>query len=178
MLELLYDFIPVLLFFVAFKFYGIYVATVVGIVATAIQVVLTRLWKKKIDRKQVLTLVVFVIFGGMTLYFHDPIFVKWKPSIIFWLFGLVFLFSQVFGEKVLIQRMMEKSLENKTLPETVWKRMNLSWALFFFVLGAINIFVAYHFSTDTWVNFKLYGLMGLLILFSVFQAICLSRYLV
>ncbi|HSW93672.1 MAG TPA: septation protein A [Gammaproteobacteria bacterium] len=178
MLELLYDFIPVLLFFVAFKFYGIYVATVVGIVTTAMQVVFTRLWKKKIDRKQVLTLVVFLLFGGMTLYFHNPIFVKWKPSIIFWLFGLVFLFSQLFGKKVLIQRMMEASLENKTLPSSVWKRMNLSWALFFFALGTLNIFVAYHFSTDTWVNFKLYGLMGLLILFSVVQAICLSRYLV
>lgn len=177
MLNLFYDFIPVLLFFLAFKIYGIYIATVVGIVATALQVIITTLWKKKLDRKQLVTLFVFVVFGGMTLYFHNPIFVKWKPSIIFWIFGTVFLLSHFIGKKVLIQRMMENMLEGKTLPASVWKRMNISWALFFLILGTINIFVAYHFSTDTWVNFKFYGILGLLMLFSILQAICLSRYI-
>lgn len=177
MLNLLYDFIPVFLFFLAFKIYGIYVATVVGIVATALQVVVTTLWKKKVDKKQLVTLFVFVVFGGMTLYFHNPIFVKWKPSIIFWIFGTVFLLSHFIGKKVIIQRMMENMLEGKQLPDLVWKRMNLTWALFFLILGTVNIFIAYHFSTDTWVNFKFYGILGLLILFSVLQALCLSRYL-
>ncbi len=177
MLNMLYDFIPVLLFFITFKLYGIYTATLVGIIATAAQVILTTLWKKKLDRQQCITLVVFVIFGGMTLYFHNPIFVKWKPSIIFWIFGMVFLGSHFVGKKVLVQRMMENMLEGKKLPDVVWKRMNLAWAAFFLVLGSINIFIAYHFSTDAWVNFKLYGILGLLILFSVVQAMCLSRYL-
>ncbi len=177
MLNLLYDFIPVLLFFIAFKWYGIYVATTVGIIATAIQVIVTALWKKKLDRNQCITLVVFLVFGGMTLYFHNPIFVKWKPSIVFWIFGLIFLSSHFIGKKVIIQRMMEHMLEGHTLPAAIWKRINLSWALFFLTLGTVNIFVAYYFSTDTWVNFKFYGILGLLLFFSVLQAICLSRYL-
>lgn len=177
MFNLFYDFIPVLLFFFAFKLYGIYVATVVGIVATGVQVVVTSIWKKKVDRKQLVTLLVFLIFGGMTLYFHNPIFVKWKPSIIFWIFGIVLLLSHFFGKKVIIQRMMENLLEGRQLPVNVWKRMNFSWALFFLILGTVNIFIAYHFSTDTWVNFKFYGILGLLILFSILQAICLTRYL-
>jgi len=177
MLNLFYDFIPVLLFFLAFKYYGIYAATKVGIIATAIQIIVTTIWKKKVDRKQLFTLLVFVIFGGMTLYFHDPIFVKWKPSIIFWIFGLVLLLSHFVGKKVIIQRMMENMLEGKTLPVQVWKRMNFSWALFFLILGSVNIYIAYYFSTNTWVNFKFYGILGLLILFSVVQAVCLSRYL-
>jgi len=178
MLNLFYDFIPVLLFFIVFKLYGIYAATVVGMIATAVQVIITALWKRAFDRKQVITLLVFVIFGGMTLYFHDPIFVKWKPSIIFWIFGMVFLLSHFVGKKVMIQRMMENMLEGKQLPPSVWKRMNFSWALFFLILGTVNIGIAYYFSTDAWVNFKFYGILGLLILFSVLQAVCLSRYLV
>ncbi len=176
MLNVFYDFVPVLLFFIAFKWYGIYVATTVGIVATALQVLLTTIWKKKIDKKQLVTLFIFVVFGGMTLYFHNPIFVKWKPSIIFWLFGVVLLGSHFIGKKVIMQRMMEPVLEDKKLPEQVWKRMNFSWALFFLLLGTINIVIAYHFSTDTWVNFKFYGILGSLILFSVLQAVCLAKY--
>ena len=177
MLNLLYDFVPVLLFFMAFKFYGIYVATVVGIVATAIQVLITTIWKKKLDRKQLITLLVFVLFGGMTLYFHNPIFVKWKPSIIFWIFGLIFLLSHFIGKKVIIQRIMENMLEDKKLPSSIWQRMNLSWSLFFLILGTLNIYIAYHFSTDAWVNFKFYGILGAMIVFSVLQAVMLSRYL-
>jgi intracellular septation protein len=179
MLNLFYDFVPVLLFFIAFKFYGIYAATVVGIVVTALQVIITTFWKKKLDKKQLITLAVFVVFGGMTLYFHNPIFVKWKPSVIFWLFGVVFLLSHFIGKKPIIQRMMEGMLEenNNKLPDKVWKRLNAAWAVFFILLGGINIFVAYHFSTDTWVNFKLYGILGLLFVFSFLQAICLTRYL-
>lgn len=177
MLNLFYDFIPVILFFVSFKLYGIYVATVVGILATALQVIITTALKKKADRQQLFTLAVFIIFGGMTLYFHNPIFVKWKPSIIFWIFGSILLLSHFIGKKVIIQRMMENMLDGKILPAMVWKRLNFAWALFFLVLGTINIYIAYHFSTDAWVNFKLYGILGSLLIFSVMQAVCLTRYL-
>lgn len=177
MLNLFYDFFPVLLFFLAFKFYGIYAATVVGIVATALQVILTVTIKKKLDKQQLITLIVFVLFGGMTLYFHNPIFVKWKPSIIFWLFGIILLGSHFFGEKPLMQRMMEKMLEaNSPPPAHAWKKINIAWAIFFVTLGSVNIFVAYHFSTDAWVNFKFYGILGLLFSFSFLQALYLSRY--
>ena len=178
MKNMLFDFLPVLLFFLAFKIYGIYVATVVGIIATSLQVGLTFLWKKKFDKQQVITLAVFVLFGSMTLYFHNPIFVKWKPSIIFWIFGLVLLLSHLFGKKLPIQHMIEPALESKTvLPRIVWVKLNIAWAVFFILLGTLNLYVAYTFDTDTWVNFKFYGILGLLFLFSFLQAICLARYI-
>lgn len=179
MLNFLYEFLPVVLFFIAFKFYGIYVATVVGIAVTAIQLGLTLIWQKRIDKKQLITLIVFAIFGGMTLYFHNPIFVKWKPTIIFWIFGVVLLLSQFIGKKPLMQRMLEKMLEGKadSLPRKVWSCLNLSWTLFFISLGTVNIYIAYTYSTETWVNFKLYGILGLLFLFSFLQALYLARYM-
>ena len=178
MQNMLLDFVPVLLFFISFKMYGIYVATTVGIVSTALQVILTRLIRKKYDNQQLVTLVVFVFFGGMTLYFHNPIFVKWKPSVVFWIFGCVLFLSQFIGKKPIMQRMLEKVLEEKaTLPDLIWKRLNLAWTLFFITLGTINIYIAYTYSTDIWVNFKVYGIMGLLLIFSFFQAICISKYM-
>lgn len=177
MLNFLYEFLPVVLFFVAFKYYGIYVATVVGISVTALQVLFSALWFKRFDKKQLITLGVFLLFGGMTLYFHNPIFVKWKPSVVFWIFGVALLISHFVGKKTLMQRMLEKMLEDKTtLPERVWKRLNFAWMIFFILLGALNIYVAYAFSTEAWVNFKLYGVLGLLLLFSFLQALYLSRY--
>jgi intracellular septation protein len=179
MQNILIDFVPVLLFLIAFKMYGIYAATTVGIVATAVQVLLTRLIRHRFDKQQVITLVVFVIFGGMTLYFHNPIFIKWKPSIIFWIFGLIFLGSQFIGVKTLAQRMLEGLLEGQatSVPRFVWSRLNIAWTVFFLSLGTVNIYVAYTYSTDTWVNFKVYGIMTLLLGFSFVQAICLTRYL-
>lgn len=179
MLNFLYEFLPIVLFFIAFKFYGIYVATIVGIVVTAIQLLGTLFWQKRLDKKQLITLIVFVLFGGMTLYFHNPIFVKWKPTIIFWIFGVILFLTQFIGNKPLAQRMLEKILEEKggTLPKKIWSCLNLSWAIFFLSLGTLNIYVAYFYSTETWVNFKLYGILGLLFLFSIFQSIYLARYL-
>jgi intracellular septation protein len=179
MQSMLFDFIPVLLFFIAFKMYGIYVATTVGIVVTARQVVLTRIFRHKFDKQQLVTLAVFAIFGGMTLYFHNPIFVKWKPTMVFGIFGLIFFGSQFIGSKPLIQRMLEKLLEGQahTVPNTVWKKLNLAWACFFITLASVNLYVAYSFSTDIWVNFKVYGIMGVLLAFSFAQALYLTRYL-
>jgi intracellular septation protein len=175
---LLYDFIVIFLFFIAFKFYGIYVATLVGIAGSVLQVLLTRIWQKKFDKKQLLVLSIFLVFGGLTLYFHDPIFVKWKPTIVFWIFGIAFFISHFFGKKPLIQRMMSSVIEDKySIPKGVWKKLNFAWTVFFITLGAINISVAYHFTTDTWVNFKLYGIFSAMLLFGFGQALFLSRYL-
>jgi intracellular septation protein len=117
----------------------------------------------------------------MTLYFHNPIFVKWKPTVIYWIFGLVFLGSHFIGNKTLIQRLFATALEKNPaahkVPVAVWKRLNVAWALFFTLLGLVNLWVAYHFSTDAWVNFKLYGVMGALLLFSVIQAFYLARFI-
>lgn len=177
MSQFLIDLVPVLLFFIVFKLYGIYVATAVGIISTAVQVVVTFIWKKRFDRQQLLTLVVFVIFGGMTLYFHNPLFVKWKPTVVFWIMGLAFFLSRYIGEKTIVQRMLEKGLDGVTLSKRIWQKLNGLWASFFLSVGGVNILVAYHFSTDVWVNFKLYGISSLLLLFCIFQAIFLSRYI-
>ena len=180
MQNMLIDFIPVLLFFIAFKIYGIYVATTVGIVATALQVLVTRVVRKTFDKQQLITLAVFVVFGGMTLYFHNPLFVKWKPTVVFWVFGILFFLSQFIGKKPLAQRMLEKLMEwqdHTSVPKSIWKRLNLAWAAFFIVLGSLNLYVAYYYSTDVWVNFKVYGIMAILLIFSFVQAMCLTRYM-
>jgi intracellular septation protein len=178
MLALLYDFIVILIFFIVFKFYGIYAATIAGIAGSAIQVIVTRLWQKKFNFQQLLILGIFVIFGGMTLYFHNPIFVKWKPTIVFWIFGTAFLINQIMGKQPFIQRMLKHAMEGKhTVPSPVWRRLNLVWMIFFFALGGINLAVAYTLSTNAWVDFKLYGVLGASLLFGFFQAWWLAKYL-
>lgn len=177
-MQLFYEIFPVFLFFIAFKFYDIYVATVVGIVATLVQVIANRVFQGKWDQKQLITLGVFLFFGGMTLYFHNPIFVKWKPTIVFWIFTLVILGSQFFSKKPLMQRLMENVLQEKALiPCIVWKKLNVVWALFFASLGGVNLYVAYFYSNDVWVNFKFYGVTGALLLLSILQAFYLMRFI-
>lgn len=177
-MQFFYEIFPVFLFFIAFKFYDIYVATVVGIVATLLQVILNRVWLKKWDKKQLVTLIVFVFFGGMTLYFHNPIFVKWKPTIVFWIFGCIILGSQIVTSKPLMQRLMENVLQNKgQVPKNIWTKLNILWGLFFFILGSINLYVAYFYSNDAWVNFKFYGVTLSLFVLSVAQAFYLMRFI-
>jgi intracellular septation protein len=177
-MQLFFEILPVFLFFLAFKFYDIYAATLVGIVATLLQVLINRAWFGKWDNKQIITLCVFLFFGGMTLYFHNPIFVKWKPTIVFWIFSLFILISQLFTHKPISQRLMENVLQDKGyVPLPIWKKLNIIWGLFFAALGAINLYVAYYFSNDAWVNFKFYGVTSALILLSIFQAFYLMRFL-
>jgi intracellular septation protein len=177
-MQLLYEIFPVFLFFLAFKFYDIYTATIVGIAATLLQVILNRLYFGQWDKKQLITLGVFLLFGGMTLYFHNPIFVKWKPTIVFWVFALVILVTQFFTPKPLMQRLMENVLQDKAIiPSGIWKKLNAIWCIFFISMGTINLYVAYYFSNDAWVNFKFYGVTTALILLSVLQAFYLVRYM-
>lgn len=174
----IFDFLLVVIFFVTFKLYDIYVATSVIIIGAFLQVIITRFIHGRFDKKQLLIFGIVLVFGGMTLYFHNPIFIKWKPTVIFWLLGIVFLISQYIGDKPLTQRLMGHALEGKSsVPPTLWKKLNLAWTLFFIVLGSVNVFVAYTFSTEVWVNFKLYGVMTSLLLFGIAQSICLARYI-
>lgn len=173
-MKLLFDFFPILLFFAAYKFFDIYVATGVAIAASFVQVGYSWFKTRKVEAMHLVTLAIIVVFGGLTLYLRDEQFIKWKPTVINWLFGLVFLASQWLGEKTMIERMMGENLE---LPPPVWRRLNLSWTAFFFLLGAINLFVMYSFDTDTWVNFKLFGMLGLTVAFVLLQSVYLSRHL-
>ena len=161
-MKFLFDLFPVILFFAAFKVAGIYVATTVAMVATVLQIAWVWFKHRKVDAMQWLSLLIIGVFGGATLIFHNETFIKWKPTVLYWLFGVVLLGSVVFVRKNIIRAMMEQQV---SLPEPMWGRLNLVWALFFLVMGCLNLYVAYNFDTDVWVNFKLFGSMGLMVVF-------------
>jgi len=173
-MKMMFDFFPVLLFFIVYKMYDIYVATAVLIIACFIQTIAHRLIKGEFEKSHVITLVLVALFGGLTLILHDEVFIKWKPTVINLLFAGVFIGSQFIGKKTIIERMMGGNL---TLPPAVWVRLNIAWALFFVFLGGLNLYVAFSFDTDTWVNFKLFGLMGLTLVFVVAQSFYLMPHL-
>jgi len=173
-MKLLTDFFPVLLFFIAYKAFDIYVATVVAIVTSVIQVITFRIRYKRYEGMHLVTLGLIVVFGGATLILHDEMFIKWKPSIVNWLFGLAFLLSHFFGRQPLIKRMMGTVIQ---MPALIWTRLNLAWGTFFMVVGLVNVYVIYHFDTDTWVNFKLFGMIGLTLAFIIGQSLYISRYI-
>ncbi|MGZ8216565.1 septation protein A [Methylomagnum sp.] len=173
-MKLLFDFFPILLFFIAYKMADIYVATMAAIAGSLVQVGFTWLKTRKIETMHLVSLALIVVFGGATLLLKDEMFIKWKPTVLNWLFATVFLGSQFIGEKPVIQRMLSAQLE---LPRAVWRRLNLAWALFFSAVGGVNLFVVYNFDTEIWVNFKLFGMLGLTILFVIIQSFYLSRYL-
>ena len=172
-MKFLFDIFPVVLFFVAFKVYDIYVATAVAIAATLLQVGWTWLRHRRVDKMLWLGLAVIVVFGGATLLLQDETFIKWKPTVLYWLFAVVLAVAVLAFRKNLIRAMMEAQV---TLPEAVWGRLLASWIAFFAVMGALNLLVAYNFSTDAWVNFKLFGGIGLMLAFILLQALVLARH--
>ncbi len=173
-MKLLFDLFPVILFFIAFKLYGIYVATAVAIVASILQVAYVYAKNKRVEKMHIITLALIVILGGATLIFQDEAFIKWKPTVVNWGFALVFLGSHFIGEKPIIRRMMDQAI---SLPDRVWLNLSYMWVVFFIFSGVANIYVAYQYDTDTWVNFKLFGLMGLTLVFIIIQGIYISRYI-
>ena len=203
-MKLLFDFFPIILFFVSYyqasflvenTFIGqlinpekpefitaTIVATSIAIIASFIQVGYHWLKTHKFERMHLFSLTLITILGGITIYLGNPAFIQWKPTVLNWLFAVVFLFSMFIGDRPIIQRMMGEQIK---LPENVWKTLNLSWVAFFFISGAANLYVAFYYDLqaepgvrmDTWVNFKLFGLMGLTIAFVILQAIYLSRHI-
>lgn len=214
-MKLLIDLFPVIIFFVAYKLYGIYVATGMAIAAAFLQVGWSWLRHRKVEKMHLATLGLLVVFGGLTIALHDPIFVMWKPTVVNWLFALVFLGTQLIGGKPLVERMMSHAV---TVPPGIWHRLNLAWVLFFVVSGLANLYVVYFYSgfydaqqsllavtgqsevdltqcsaayvgellkhcldtqsrEETWVNFKLFGMMGMTIAFVIAQAFYLARHI-
>lgn len=167
------DFIPILLFFIAYKFYDIYVATAVVIVASVVQAGYVYLTEKRIPGMLLASTGLIVLLGAATLILQDDNFIKWKPTVVNWLFAAVFIGSLYVGSKPLLQRMMEGAFAH--LPLSVWQRMSWVWALFFISVGIINLWVAYTFDTDTWVNFKLFGLLALTFVFIIAQSLYLMK---
>ncbi len=203
-MKLLFDFFPIILFFVSYyqasflvenTFIGqlidpekpefitaTIVATGIAIIASFIQVAYHWINTRKFERMHLFSLTLISVLGGITIYLGNPAFIQWKPTVLNWLFAFVFLSSMFVGSKPIIQRMMDKQIE---LPKNVWKTLNLSWVTFFFISGAANLYVAFYYDLqadadvrmDTWVNFKLFGLMGLTIAFVILQAVYLSRHI-
>jgi intracellular septation protein len=172
-MKLLIDFFPIILFFAAFKVGGIYVATGVAIAATVLQIAWLRHSTGRIEPMQWVSLGVILVFGGATIALHNETFIKWKPTVLYWLMGASLMAGQLVFGKNLLKSVMGSQME---LPEGAWRLANWSWIAFFAVMGALNLWVAFHYDTDTWVNFKLFGGMGLMVLFVIGQAIWLGRY--
>lgn len=214
-MKFLFDVFPVILFFAAYKLQGIYAATVVAIGASALQVAWMRWRHGRTERMHLVTLGLLLLFGGMTLALRDPTFVMWKPSIVNWLFALVFLGGHLIGDKPLVQRLMGHAV---TAPTVVWRRLNLAWVTFFVVSGLVNLYVVYigsgfyeakealiaasgvpevdlaacaeqfsgsvlglcehaHAAESAWVDFKLFGMMGMTLVFVLGQAFYLARHI-
>ncbi len=172
-MKLLIDFFPIILFFIAFKTAGIYVATAVSIAATVAQIAYIRHKHGKVEPMHWLSLGVIVVFGGATLFAQNDTFIKWKPTVLYWLMGGTMLVGQWLFNKNFVRTLMGGQL---SLPEAAWRGMNASWVAFFAAMGALNLWIAYQFDTDTWVNFKLFGGMGLMFLFVLGQAFFISRF--
>ena len=173
-MKLLLDFFPIILFFAAYKVAGIYVATGVAIAATIAQIAYIHFKHGKVEPMQWLSLGVIVLFGGATLLAHSETFIKWKPTVLYWLMGGALLIGQLLFKKNFIESLMKAQVE---LPAPVWLKLNWAWAGFFAARGVLNLWVAYNFDTDTWVNFKLFGGMGLMLAFVIAQALYLSRHM-
>ena len=203
-MKLLLDFLPILFFFGTFKYAEshkdwaaalasdnlgfmvsggvvgpaeapVLLATVVVILATLAQVVYMLIRGRKIDTMLWVSLALVVILGGATIWFHSDTFIKWKPSVLYWVMGAGLALSAWVFKKNLLKRLLSEQI---SLPEPVWGRLNVAWVLFFATMGALNIFIAYNFPTEIWVNFKLFGGLGLMVLFTLGQGWYIGRHLI
>ncbi len=173
-MKLLFEFFPIILFFTAFKLKGIFFATAVAIAASIIQISYAYFKNKKVETPMIISLVIIIIFGGATLFLHNETFIKWKPTVLYAIFSSALILSRIFFNKNLVMAMLAEKIE---VPEAVWEGINYSWAVFFAFIAVLNIYVAYHYSTNIWVNFKLFGIMGLMFIFVIIQGVVLSRYI-
>jgi intracellular septation protein len=172
-MKLLFDFFPIILFFAAFKVGGIYVATGVAIAATVVQIGWVMARGRRVEPMQWLSLGVIILFGGATLIAHNDTFIKWKPTALYWLMGGALLFGQVVLKRNLLKSVLGSQME---MSEPGWRVATWSWVSFFAFMGVLNLWVAFHYDLNTWVNFKLFGAIGLMLVFIVGQTLYLARY--
>lgn len=173
-MKILFDFFPIVLFFITYKLFDIYAATAVAMLASIAQVIYQKIKFNSFEQIHVISLGLILILGSATLFLHNPWFIKLKPTCIYWLFALVFIASAFFGKKNLTQKLMENNI---SLNKNIWMRLNWAWAFFFFIMGLTNLYVAFYFDTNFWVNFKLFGGAGITLLFIIIQSIYLSNHL-
>ena len=202
-MKILLDFLPIVLFFLTFNqaekrpdeaaplatdWFGFMVsggavgpkeapvllATVVVILATMLQVVYLKVRGQKVDTMLWVSLGLVTVLGGATIYFHSDTFIKWKPSVLYWVMALAFWLSPILAGKNLLKLMMGEQI---ALPAFVWRNLNVAWIVFFALMGVLNLWIAYSFDTSTWVTFKSFGGMGLMLVFMVAQGFYLNRHL-
>ncbi|MGV8991699.1 MAG: septation protein A [Thiobacillus sp.] len=199
MKKLLFDLFPIIVFFIAYKLGdsnaeatrafmasvglpqpvggiekpGIYFATLIAIVASIVQIVWVKLRGHKVETMMWVSLGIIAVFGGATLWLHDESFIKWKPTVLYWIFSGIILGAAAFGRNI-IKGLMKAQME---LPDPAWSRLNASWGGFFAFMGVANLIVAFNFSTDAWVNFKLFGSLGLMLVFVIGQSMMLTKYM-
>lgn len=177
-MKFLFDFFPIILFFIVFNSYddqmdGVIAATKTMIAASTIQIALFWLKNRRFENMHLITLAMVVVLGGATIYFRNADFIKWKPTAVNWLFAIAFFGSEFIGKKSFLKRMMEKNI---SLPETIWSRLNYAWVVFFILMGTVNLYVAFNFSLDDWVDFKTFGMLGLTFAFVILQAFYMARH--
>jgi intracellular septation protein len=174
-MKVFFDLLPVILFFIGFKYYGIFTATAIAIGATLAMIIYSKVRHGTVEKMLWINGIVITVLGGVTLLLHDETYIKWKPTVLYWLLAAVLLVSNLFFKKNFIQQMMSKMLNP---PQSTWDKLNLIWVTFLILLGFLNLFVAFNYSLDAWVNFKLFGVTGLLFLFMIVQTIVLRKYLI
>jgi intracellular septation protein len=169
-----FEIFPIIIFFFVFKSHGIMAATAAAIITTIIQAAWSWVRNKKIEKMMMINLGIIIVLGGATLALRDETFIKWKPTVLYWAFATILLLSNIIFQKNLIKAMMGSKMQMK---DSLWNKLNLSWAGFFLFMGSLNLYVAFNFNTDMWVNFKLFGGMGLLLVFALGQAFLLAKHI-
>lgn len=172
--KMINDLLPAIVFFAVYKFYDIFFATAALIIVTIAQVVWEYAKHRKVAKAQIMIAILVAVFGGATLYFHNEEFIKWKVSIINWLMGVGLIITTYTMKETPMEKILKDTIELKTRK---WREINNMWGAYFTVLGTINLFVAYFFSTDIWMNFKLFGLIGITFAFLIIQSIYLSKHI-
>jgi intracellular septation protein len=182
-MQLLFDFLPIIVFFAVYQIYGavvstddaMFAATIAIMVVMTIQIAFQWLRTRTVNRIMLVSGVLVLVFGGITLVLRDALFIQWKVTILNWLLAIGFIASHFFGSRTLVEQFLGEAI---ALPQVIWRRLNLLWVANFAVIGAINLYVVYNFSEATWVNFKLYGLLGLTLLMALIQGIYISRHVI
>jgi intracellular septation protein len=172
--KMLNDLLPAIVFFTVYKIYDIFYATAALIIVTIAQVIWEYIKHRKIAKAQILVAVLVTVFGGATLYFHNADFIKWKVSIINWTLGFGLLITTYTMKETPMEKLLKDSVD---LAHNQWRILNSMWGGYFVILGTLNLFVAYFFSIDVWMNFKLFGMLGITIAFLILQTICLSKHI-
>ena len=174
-MKIFFDLFPVILFFIGFKLYGIFVATAIAIAATLGLIVYSKVRHGTVDKMLLINGAIISVLGGITLLLHDKTFIMWKPTVLYWLGALFLLVSQLFFNKNYIQKMLGSMLNP---PPLIWARLNIIWVIFLIALGFLNLYVAFNYSLDTWVNFKLFGVTSMLFIFVITQILVLRKHVI